>query len=74
MGDIPDAINIGLLRKYGKRPNRMTLIPWANGQPLVWDATCFDTLAPSELPLFSKTVGAVAEEQLRIKNLNTNTS
>lgn len=39
----------------------MTLIPWRMGRPLVWDATCVDTLAPSHLPATQKVAGAAAE-------------
>ncbi|KAF2884477.1 hypothetical protein ILUMI_21694 [Ignelater luminosus] len=38
---------VGLLREDGIRPDGMTWIPWANG-----DATCSDTLAPSNLAFF----------------------
>ncbi|XP_061706829.1 uncharacterized protein LOC133517513 [Cydia pomonella] len=37
---------VGLARDDGKRPDGMTLVPWNLGWPLVWDATCFDTLVP----------------------------
>lgn len=51
----------GLCRSDGKRVDGMTLVPWQNGQTLVWDATCVDTLAPSYLKLSSKSSGRVAE-------------
>ena len=38
---------VGLLRSDGKRPDGASLIPWKMGKPLVWDATCVDTYAPS---------------------------
>ena len=50
----------GLVRSDGKRPDGMTLVPWKMGRPLVWDATCVDTLAPSHLPRTSSEVGAAA--------------
>ncbi|XP_037029306.1 uncharacterized protein LOC119069340 [Bradysia coprophila] len=45
----------------------MTLIPWRNGQSMVWDATCSDTLAPSYLRLSSKSPGRVANKAANIK-------
>ncbi|KAF2894756.1 hypothetical protein ILUMI_11417 [Ignelater luminosus] len=50
-----------ICRDDGKRPDRMTLIPWTNGKTLVWDATCTDTLASSHLEILTKTAGQVAE-------------
>jgi len=35
----------GLVHTDGKRPDRVTMIPWKNGKPIVWDPTCPDTLA-----------------------------
>ena len=37
----------GLCREDGKRPDGLTLIPFARGRPLVWDATVTDSLTPS---------------------------
>ena len=42
----------------GKRPDGV--IMWKNGKPLIWDATCPDTLAQSYRPHVA--VGAVAED------------
>ena len=50
----------GLQRSDGKRPDGVTLIPWKNGKPLVWDATCPDTLAPSYRDIATANAGAVA--------------
>ena len=60
----------GLCRDDGKRPDGMSLTPWTNGRPLVWDFTCVDTLASSNLPLSRQRGGKLAsfaEEKKRRK-------
>ena len=37
----------GIVNSAGKRPDRVTLVPWKCGRLLVWDVTCLDTYAPS---------------------------
>jgi len=37
----------GCNRVDGKKPDGLTLVPWQNGKPMVWDFTCADTLARS---------------------------
>jgi len=37
----------GLSRDDGKRPDGITLLPWAKGKPLAWDVTVPDTYADS---------------------------
>ena len=39
----------GLDRDDGKRPDGMTIFPYSNGRSLVWDATCVDTFAPTNI-------------------------
>ena len=57
----------GIPRSDGKRPDGMSLIPWKSGKPLVWDATCPDSLAPSHLNSSSAGPGRVAAEAERLK-------
>lgn len=57
----------GLVRSDGKRPDGMTLVPWKMGRPLVWDATCVDTLAPSHLPQTSVEAGSAAASAESLK-------
>ena len=56
--------NIGTTRYFrndGKRPDGLTLVPWSRGQHLVWDATCWDTLADSHVKISSKQARRTAE-------------
>ena len=63
----------GLCRDDGKRPDGMTLTPWSNGRPLVWDFTCTDTLATSNLPFSRQEGGKLASfaEQRKKKKYTT---
>jgi hypothetical protein len=51
----------GLSRNDGKRPDGVTLLLWRNGRPLIWDATCSDTFAPTYSSMASVRAGAVAD-------------
>jgi hypothetical protein len=51
-----------LFRDDGRRPDGLTVLPWANGRCLVWDFTCPDTLAASHLNKAILCPGAVANE------------
>ena len=53
---------VGMTRSDGRRPDGMTLFPWENGKPLVWDATCVSTLAPSNLDHSLRSPGGAASE------------
>lgn len=58
---------VGISRSDGKRPDGLTLIPWAKGRSLMWDATCVDTVAPSHIASTQKIAGAAAESAVQIK-------
>ena len=51
-----------LCRNDGKRPDGLTVLPWANGRCLVWDFTCPHTLAASHLHKAVIGPGAVAND------------
>ena len=51
-----------LCRDDGKRPDGLTVLPWANGRCLVWDFTCPDSLAASHLNTAVLSCGSVANE------------
>jgi len=51
----------GCSRADGKRPDGLTLVPWERGRPLVWDFTCCDTFAPTNVVTTAKKLGAAAE-------------
>ena len=56
----------GLSSTDGSRPDGMTIVPWRSGRPLVWDATCPDTLAVSyrsRATCGAGRVAALAEEK-----------
>ena len=61
----------GLSRSDGKRPDGMSLVPWGQGRPLVWDATCpADTFAVSyrsQVMSGAGLVAALAEERKAVK-------
>jgi hypothetical protein len=51
-----------LSRSDGKRPDGVSLIPWAHGRCLTWDVTSPDTFAPSHLHASSLQAGAAAHK------------
>ena len=66
--DVPCRLEpVGLVREDGKRVDGMSLITWSRGQTLIWDATCTDTLAPSNIKFSSKEAGKAAEEKAKRK-------
>ena len=61
--EIPSLLEpSSLSRDDGKRPDGLTVIPWANGRCAVWDFTCPDTLATSHLDRAVLRAGAVASD------------
>ena len=61
--DIPALLEPkSLSRDDGKRPDGLTVLPWANGRCLVWDFTCPDTLAASHLNRAVVSPGTVAND------------
>ncbi|CAG9814103.1 unnamed protein product [Phaedon cochleariae] len=52
----------GLCRDDGKRPDGMSLIPWKRGKALIWDVTCVDSLADSNIVSSIKAAGTPACE------------
>lgn len=70
---IPSAKEpIGLSRTDGKRPDGVTLIPWARGRSLAWDVTVADTYASSHLDSTASTAGAAAETAAANKDIKYN--
>ena len=58
----------GLSRDDGKRPDSVTLLPWAKGKPLAWDVTVPDTYADSHLADTATTAGAAAGQQPHLRS------
>ncbi|CAG9814718.1 unnamed protein product [Phaedon cochleariae] len=52
----------GLCRVDGKRPDGMPLIPWKREKALIWDVTCVDSLADSNIVSSIKAAGTPACE------------
>ena len=50
----------GLERNDGKRPDGLTLFPFKDSKPLVWDFTCTDSLASSHINENLKQPGSAA--------------
>jgi hypothetical protein len=66
--DIPATLEpTGLTRSDGRRPDGLTLIPWARGRCLTWDSTVADTLAACYLPSTSRTAGSAAQARETVK-------
>ena len=53
---------VGLDRGDGKRPDGITIFPYARGRCLVWDATCVDTFSASNIARSATNPGSAARE------------
>ena len=51
----------GLCRSDGKRPDRLTLVPWQSSRSLVWDVTVVCPLADSYVASAARETRSVAE-------------
>ena len=52
----------GLCRSNEKRPDGVLIIPWKDGKPIIWDAMCPDTYAPSHQDISGSEAGKVDEQ------------
>jgi len=52
----------GLNKQDVKRPDGLSLIPWQNGKPLLWDVTVASTLAGSYVDTAATGAGLVADQ------------
>ena len=57
----------GLSHTDGKRPDGVTITPWAQGRLLICDATCWDTMAATNIHIAMSGPGQVADMAARRK-------
>ena len=53
---------LGCSRPDGKKPDGLTLVPWAKGRSLLWDYTCADTFAKSYVNRTANELGWAAKQ------------
>jgi len=76
-GGVPAVLEpVGVCCDDGKRPDGMSLIPWRQGLPLLWDFICSDTLAPSNVSTSSRGASKLANsaESAKIKKYSSLTT
>ena len=65
---IPSCLEpAGLDRGDGKRPDGLTLVPFSKGRSLVWDATCVDTYAATNIVASACDAGSAATSAEKAK-------
>ena len=66
----------GPSRSNGRRPDGMSMVPWTSRKLLVWDATCSDTYAPSNINdgIAVTGAGAVAQKSAAAQDFQIFTS
>ena len=67
---------VGVCHDDGKRPDSMSLIPWWQGLPLLWDFTCSVTFAPSNLSTSASGASWLANsaESAKIRKFSSSTT
>jgi len=60
-------LSVWLVKTASKRPDGVTLLPWARGKPSVWDVTVPDTYADSHLADTVTMAGAAADKAASTK-------
>jgi len=76
-GGVPAVLEpVGVCRDDSKKPDGMSLIPWRQGLPLLWDLTCSDTLVPSNVSTSSRGASRLANsaESAKIKKYSSLTT
>lgn len=69
--DMPSVLGpLGLIRADGRRVDGMSLILWARGQTLIWDAACTETFQPSLVESPARVAGKAARNMVRKKEHN----
>ena len=53
---------VGLDRGDGKRPDGITVFPFAAGKSLIWDATCSDTFSGGNMLASAVSPGSAAKQ------------
>ena len=66
--EVPSAKEPSNLCRDGRRPDGVTMVPWARGRCMAWDVTVPDTLAPSHVQATAASAGAAASSSEALKS------